>query len=222
MTNLAYHNDAALRERVLEQIAEHQAADEIAQGCYYKQDDYGVHACFIGCVAHGSDVTVFEEMTGFPAMLTKIGESIFEGLPFAEAKDFPLRVASAPKLGVDLSTVAWKFLAWLVETTLERHGTDEVRANCAEALAVAHDKAAGIAVTSERAAYAADAANAAIYAAADVAIAASDAAIYAAADSARAASYIAASDAIIYVAADAAADAHREQATKLIELLSAA
>ena len=74
---LAFHNDPALAELVRGQVAAHAAADEIAQGVYWQNGK----GCFIGCIAHSSDPARVEELTGFPVMLTKLAESIFEGLP---------------------------------------------------------------------------------------------------------------------------------------------
>lgn len=126
MNNLAFHNDATVKASVAAQVLAHEKADEIAQGVYF-EDKGRVQACFIGCVAHNSDVFKFEKMTGFPPLLTHIGEAIFEGLVLDKAKSFPSRVIQAARVGADLSLVPWKFLHWLIETTLERQGTPALR-----------------------------------------------------------------------------------------------
>ena len=150
MSNLAFHNDPQLAELVRGRVAAHAAADEIAQGVYWENGK----GCFIGCIAHSSNPARVEELTGFPVMLTKLAESIFEGLPNGQAKAFLPRAMNAPKVGASLDLVGWKFLHWLVEDVLREHGTDDVRTACAAALAVLADKAEGREVT----AYAADAA----------------------------------------------------------------
>jgi hypothetical protein len=240
MKYTAFNNDPALAEMVRAQVNAHTAADEIIQGRYWENGK----GCFIGCIAHSDSVNSVQELTGFPIMLTRIAEGIFEGLPNEKAKDFPQAVINAPRIGADLSLVSWKFLHWLIDDVLREHGTDDVRASCAPALKIVSDKANGVEVPADaadaadaaadaayaaaRAAYAAaraaDAAARAAYAAARAAYAAAraaDAAARAAYAAARAAD--AAADAAYAAArADARAAARISQAEKLIELLEAA
>src|SRR5215217_624108 len=139
MTELALHNDAELAERGRGQVTAHTAHDEIVQGTYWENGK----GCFIGCIGHDSSAETVQTLTGFPLMLTKIAENIFEGLPNDVAKGFPQRVMMAPAVGADLSLVAWKFLDWCVRDALDKFGTSETRAGCAAALAVLDDKAHG-------------------------------------------------------------------------------
>ena len=232
MTNLAFHNDPSLAEMVRARVDAHTAADEIVQGVYWENGK----GCFIGCIVHGSNPTKVEGLTGFPVMLTRIAERIFEGLPNDQAKLFPQAMVAAPKIGADLSLVPWKFLHWLVGDVLQQHGTDVIRSACAPALDVLSKKAQGIPVSyahaaraaAARAAHAARAAAAAAHAAhaaaadaayaARAAAAAAHAAHAAAADAAYAAA--AAHAAHAAAAAAAAAAVYARQAEKLIELLS--
>jgi len=203
--SIAFHNDPALAEQVRAQVDAHTAADEIVQGKYWGHGK----GCFIGCLAHSDDTAKVEALTGFPLMLTRIAESIFEGLDNATAKGFPQRVIAAPRVGADLSLVPWQFLHWCVGDALDRHADDATSTACAAALQVLADKAQGLSVPRDATADAADAADAAADAA-DAARAAADAA----ADAAYAAY---AAD-----AADAADAAYSRQADKLVELLAAA
>ena len=193
MTNtasaIAFHNDPTLAAMVRAQVDAHTAADEIAQGRYWENGK----GCFIGCLAHSDDTDKVFDLTGFPLMLTRIAESIFEGLDNATAKGFPQRVIAAPAVGADLSLVPWQFLHWVVTDALARHADKATQDACAAAVQVLADKAQGLPVT-------ADAARAA---AADAAARAADAS----------------ADASAYAAADAA---RAMQADKLIELLAAA
>jgi hypothetical protein len=246
--SIAFHNDPALAEMVRAQVDAHTAADEIVQGRYWENGK----GCFIGCLAHSDDTAKVEALTGFPLMLTRIAESIFEGLDNAAAKGFPQRVIAAPRVGADLTLVPWQFLHWCVGDALDRYADNATRTACPPALQVLADKAQGAPVTTDaadaaraaaRAAYAADAAARAADAADAAARAAyaADAAAYAAraADAADAAAYAAdaaraADAAAAYAAAAYAADAayaaraaaayaaRKQQADKLIELLDAA
>lgn len=151
--NLAFHNDPELQARIIAQVEGHAAADakyKIAQGEYYNNGK----ACFIGCVAHGSSSSVFEQMTGFPVMLTKIGESIFESLPKDQFASFPVDVIKAPKCGADLSLVPWLFLLDTVERAVGRADA-KTQAACELALQVLRDKSVGKDVSEDAAADAA-------------------------------------------------------------------
>ena len=227
MSNLAFHNDPALAELVRGQVATHAAADEIVKGVYWQNGK----GCFIGCIAHSSDPARVEELTGFPVMLTKLAESIFEGLPNEQAKAFLPRAMNAPKVGASLDLVGWKFLHWLVEDVLREHGTDDVlrehgtddvRAACAAALAVLADKAEGREVTAaDAAARAADAARAAYAAGAAACAARAAYAAYAASAADTADATYAAAAAYAADTAGAAAYAARiRQADKFVELLT--
>lgn len=212
MKYLAFHNDAALQAAVLAEVDAHVAADRVIQRTYGSKKG----ACFIGCLAGDNNPRRVWERTGFPEMLTRIAENIFEGLPAKECPAFFSDVLHAPRLGADLSLVAWQFLHMEVRDALEQYGTPEVRSGCAKALDVLERKALGKRV-SKGEACAADYAALAAYAATPAADAANaacaaavaDAAACAAADAdAYAAAYAAyAADADAYAAARAAANA---------------
>lgn len=205
---LAFHNDSALAESVRAQIAAHEAADEIIQGAYWENGK----GCFIGCIAHGDSPRKVQELTGFPQILTRIAEGIFEDLPNDVAKGFPQRVISAPRIGADLSLVSWKFLHWCVTDALDQFGTDEVRKGCEDAIQVLDDKANGREISTDAARAATYAARAATYAAHAVDAAGAHAAARAVAHAADAAD----------AAARAVYAARIRQADKLVELLKAA
>jgi len=208
-STLAFHNDPALAAMVRAQVDAHTAADEIVQGKYWENGK----GCFIGCLAHSNSTAKVQELTGFPIMLTRIAENIFEGLDNATAKGFPQAVVAAPPVGADLSLVPWQFLHWCVTDALRQYADPATQAICAPAVQVLADKAQGQHVT---AADAADAARA-VARAADAARAAADAA-----DAATYATYAAYSAARAVARAAARAAARRRQADKLIELLAAA
>lgn len=243
MKYLAFHNDAALQAAVLAEVDAHVAADRVIQRTYGGEQG----ACFIGCLAGDNNPRRVWERTGFPEMLTRIAENIFEGLPAKECPAFFSDVLHAPRLGADLSLVAWQFLHMEVRDALEQYGTPEVRSGCAKALDVLERKALGKRVSkgeacaADYAAYAAYATTSAANAttpAADAACAAADAACAAHrqrradADTAACAAADAAACAAAttaYAAADAATNAatyatyagatRQRQAARLIELL---
>ena len=91
--------------RLKSEVERHIAADKVAQGSY--------KTCFIGCLANQRDNPEYIEDTyGIPAMVTRIAESIFEGLPPDEAPAFfSLLPAAVGCDGKDLSRVPWQFLS---------------------------------------------------------------------------------------------------------------
>jgi hypothetical protein len=87
------------------EVQRHVAADRVAQGSY--------NTCFIGCLAGGKDLPDFiESEYGIPLAVSRIAESIFEGLPSDEAAVFFAAFPDAVESdGKDLTRVCWQFLA---------------------------------------------------------------------------------------------------------------
>ena len=229
---IAYHNDPAIKLKLLADLQAHADADNIVKGQYW-EDGKG---CAVGCTLqsmnsdnddYGQHVE-YESLLGIPQMLARLEDTIFEGLPNAEAKQWPMRFAAAIAPGADLSRVGWKWLHWLLTDGLPRVNDETVTAaiaQCADVLLpltrgepadIAAASAAGAAAV-YAAASAADAAYAAARAA-DAAYAAARAAAYAAAGAAAGAAASAAAGA----AASAADAAYSHMAEKLLELLEAA
>ena len=100
-------------ELMTAEIDQHRAADRLVQGKYFDADTG--RGCFIGCLAHGNDIAVVAERFGVPEPLTRLLESIFEGLQFDEAADFFSAIPRAiGRDGKDLTRVHWAFLADLL------------------------------------------------------------------------------------------------------------
>ena len=87
------------------EVQRHVAADQVAQRSY--------KTCFIGCLANKEDSPEFiESEYGIPSAVSRIAESIFEGLPSDEAAAFFAALPAAVESdGKDLSRVVWQFLA---------------------------------------------------------------------------------------------------------------
>jgi hypothetical protein len=87
------------------EVQRHVAADQVEQGSY--------KTCFIGCLAKQEDSPKFiEREYGIPVAVSRIAESIFEGLPSDEAAAFFAAFPDAVESdGKDLSRVVWQFLA---------------------------------------------------------------------------------------------------------------
>jgi len=244
---LAFHGDAAIKEKYLNRVRLHEAADEIIHGKYWERGK----GCAVGCTVHSDSHVAFETELGIPQMLARLEDRLFEGMANGTSKQFPARFLAVIEPGADLSRVPWLFLHWLLTEELASRDdprvAKEIKA-CADVLIPltkgepCDRNAAGLArraVLEARSkivwpAAADAAADAAAYAAA-AADAAADAAAYAAAAAAAdaaaaAAAASAAADAAAYAAADAAAYAaarsrsrrefYHQMAEKLLQLMA--
>jgi hypothetical protein len=163
----------------------------------------------------------YEPRFGIPQMLARLEDTIFEGLPNAEAKKWPIEFMSAIKPGADLSCVGWQFLHWMLTDEKVNPGInhplvrDAVR-QCADVLVPltkglpANEDAAKAAARAAESAWSA-ARSAFEYAAADAADAAWSAAWLVEDTAAKLAAYAATSA--------AARSAYSLMASKLLELL---
>jgi hypothetical protein len=107
---LAYQGDQNIKTDILNQLRAHAKADEIVKGQYWEGDK----GCAVGCTIYSSNHAEYEPRFGIPQMLARLENAIFEGLPNAKAKEWPVRFMSAVPVGADLSLVGWKFLHWLL------------------------------------------------------------------------------------------------------------
>ena len=233
---LAYHNDPAIKAKLLADLQAHADADRLVKGQYWQNGRGCAVSCTLQSVGAAGDAdnhSEYETRLGIPQMLAQLEDRIFEGLPNADAMRWPMRFSAAINPGADLSLVGWKFLHWLLTQGLPRVKDSAVKAaiaQCADVLLPltlgesfdrATDAAARAATYAEtdanhaaaRAAWAAAraAARAAVDAATDAAAHAADAAAHAAGAAAYAATYAA-----TYAAADAA---YQRMADKLVQLL---
>ncbi|MFT3987230.1 hypothetical protein [Aestuariivirga sp.] len=110
MTLIAYHNDPSIKDGILAQLRGHAAADQLVKDQYWQNGK----GCAVGCTIHGRDHMEYEPRFGIPVMLARLEDTIFEGLPNAEAQEWPVRFMDAIRPGADLSRVGWQFLHWLL------------------------------------------------------------------------------------------------------------
>jgi hypothetical protein len=107
---LAYHNDPKIKQDILAQLQLHYDADEIIKGVYWENGK----GCAVGCTLHGQNHKEYENRFGIPRILAKLKDTIFEGLPNAIAKKWPIRFMNAIQEGTDLSKVWNKFALFLL------------------------------------------------------------------------------------------------------------
>ena len=120
---LAYHNDQAIKSKLLADLQAHADADRLVKGQYWENGK----GCAVGCTLHSvgaagnaNNHAEYETRLGIPQMLARLEDTIFEGLPNADAMRWPVRFSAAINPGADLSLVGWKWLHWLLIDGLPR------------------------------------------------------------------------------------------------------
>jgi hypothetical protein len=110
---VAYHGDPGIKKSMLLQVQRHYDADEIQHGFYWR-DGKG---CALGCMTHTAERAhaALEKMIGVPQWCGYLVDGIFEGLPNADAKEWPLQFINAVPVGfTDWDNLRHDFLEWLL------------------------------------------------------------------------------------------------------------
>lgn len=107
---VAFHNDPKVKEKYLDRVRAHRAADEIIKGKYWKNGK----GCAIGCTIHSDSHAAYEKELGIPRILARLEDGIFENLPNGKAMVWPEAFLEATPVGVNLSLVWPKFAVWLL------------------------------------------------------------------------------------------------------------
>jgi len=103
------------KQMLLDRIAAHERADEIAKGVYWQNGK----GCAVGCLVHGNDHLKLANLIGIDVRVVFVVDAIFEGLPDAEAKTFPRQFVEAIPTNTDLSLTWPRFAhALLVDPTI--------------------------------------------------------------------------------------------------------
>ena len=123
---LSYQNDPALKVRFVAHVERHRVEDRLLQGLYGGLVDGEWKGCAVGCALRSldeidgktrtayQDHEALSERLGVPLWLTRLEDSIFEGLAAEEAKLWPTRLANAMPVGRDLESVWPKLAHWLL------------------------------------------------------------------------------------------------------------
>jgi hypothetical protein len=100
-TLLAFHNDKSIKVKYLARVVAHQQADEIIQG----QGWTGTKGCAVGCTLNSYNVSRYPKELGIPEWLGRLEDSIHEGLPLEQAKQWPGKFLRAINVGANLEPV---------------------------------------------------------------------------------------------------------------------
>ena len=134
--NLAYHGSEDIKAKLLASLAKHREADKIVKGQYWENGK----GCAIGCMVHSGDYNKVVQKFGWSLPITKLVDTIFEGLPNDQAQLWPERIVRAHRAGADTSLVHWRFLHWLLTDKVVNPGIDhplvrDAVRQCADVLA---------------------------------------------------------------------------------------
>jgi hypothetical protein len=119
----AYLNDPELKIKLIGELEKHKAADAIVKGVYGSRvnNPVGFRGCAVGCTLHSLGYTggydnhsAYEPLLGIPQSLARIQDGIFEGLPNADALEWPMQFAQAIRPGADLLPVVDRFMLALM------------------------------------------------------------------------------------------------------------
>lgn len=107
---LAFHNSPHVKDQYVARVKMHTAGSEIIQGIYWERG----RGCAIGCTIHGSAHSRYEAELGIPCQIAYLQDRIFENLPLAEAKKFPLAFLQAIPVGAELLLVVPRLMVWIL------------------------------------------------------------------------------------------------------------
>ena len=113
---LSFHNDRSVKEKYLSRLRAHAKADEFLKGQYWENGK----GCAVGCTIHSNQHKRYETELGLPEWLARLEDRIFEGLPNAAAKTFPVQFLEAIPIGVDLTPLKWQFCAFVLRENIEQ------------------------------------------------------------------------------------------------------
>lgn len=110
-TYTTFHGDSDLKEFYLNRLKTHAKKDEFIKGKYWRNG----RGCGVGCTVHSSDPhAMYPIDLGIPESIAYLEDNIFENLPLAEAKNFPLKFIQSIEVGANLSQVISHFFIWLL------------------------------------------------------------------------------------------------------------
>lgn len=87
---IAFHNNPAIKAKLLSDLEEHARLDRIVHGRYWQNGK----GCAVGCTLHSmgvkdgqtSDHSLYETKLGIPQVIARLEDRIFEGLGNGKAK----------------------------------------------------------------------------------------------------------------------------------------
>lgn len=145
---LSYHNDANLKDLIVQEMKNHQLNDQFIKGTYEEEIDGKFKGCAVGCAIDSfniklgksylnNDHEAFEEAIGVPQWLAYLQDRLFEKLPNEKSVQFAIDFLDSIPVGVNLNPVKWKFCAFILKDNIDRilnlgHISDEIQKRVVE------------------------------------------------------------------------------------------
>ena len=104
---LSYHNDPAVKDKYVARVRRHRELDNIIQGYGWQ----GGKGCAVGCTLESYNHSAYETELGIPEAWAELEDRIHEGLPLADAKQWPEQFLQAVPVGVGLVPAIWRTFA---------------------------------------------------------------------------------------------------------------
>ena len=88
-------------------MQDHQDADRLISGEWFREDGYGFKGCFFGCAMQTDESPLEKAISamGLPPWFIYLAERIYEGLSHDVRVSFPVRLLKSIPVGVDLEPV---------------------------------------------------------------------------------------------------------------------
>ena len=127
---LAFTNTIHTKASAVALAIWHQQQDSYLRGSYGEATPKGWKGCMVGCLAEGKNHSKFPELFGIDTRIAHLSDKFFENLD--EYKDWPVKLISSVKEGVDTTNAWYRFMHWML--IVHQHGvvkakdTPELRA----------------------------------------------------------------------------------------------
>ena len=121
MTLKAFHNDPAVKEKYINRVQAHIAADNLIRGIGW---DNG-KGCAVGCTLEAYNHSRYPIELGIPEWLARVEDTLFEGMSVEKSRTWPLKFLDAIKVGADLEKIKPLFLVMVLESALETFDHEE-------------------------------------------------------------------------------------------------
>ena len=115
MTLQAFHGQAAIKEKYVNRIRAHMAADTLIRGVGW-EDGKG---CAVGCTLETYDHSRYPVELGVPEWLARVEDKVFENMSIEKSRTWPLDFLSAIEPGADLERIKGLFLIVILKSALE-------------------------------------------------------------------------------------------------------
>lgn len=124
------------KTQFINELKKHQLADAFIKGTYLGDGLQDMKGCAVGCslksinriknINEKVDIHKrYETELGIPEWLARLEDTIFEGLPLEESKQWPVEFSMSIKVGVDLDQIKNKILYFIVNSTLSHFDHDK-------------------------------------------------------------------------------------------------